>query len=515
MSCFAVAVAAAAVVGLVISPLLPSAFGAAADIPVIAPEVPVTAVNVGFSQRSQNSPVLGVDPTDRRFVVVASRSDGPTEFDCDLSVSGDRGRSWLPAHPVPVLPEGAERCYAPEVAFDRDGVLHYLFVGLQGEGNRPMGAFLTSSFDRAQTWSVPKQVLGPGNFMVRMALDPEVGQAGRIHVVWVQPETAPALGGFTASPNAILSAHSDDQGATFSVPVRVSDPARQRVVGPTIVVGGDHRVHVAYYDLRDDARDYQGLEGPASDGPWSLVVASSDDGGGSFSRQVAVDDAVVPAGRVSLILTTPGPAFAVDGSKLYLSWADARSSDWDVLLARSADAGGTWSTSQRLNDDDPDGGQHQYLPRLSVSPGGRVDAIFYDRRDDPENVRNHVYGTSSSDGGRLFSANFRVTSESFRSDIGTRYPIPSAKGLVEFGSRIALWSEPEGALAAWTDTRTVPSNHAHQDIFATEFVMAPQANGLGRWSAFGLVGASSALLLAVVLVKRRRRNRGHTDRWIR
>lgn len=48
-----------------------------------------------------------------------------------LHVSGDGGRSWAPIDPVPELPVGAEKCYGPEVAFDRNGVLHYLFVGRQ------------------------------------------------------------------------------------------------------------------------------------------------------------------------------------------------------------------------------------------------------------------------------------------------------------------------------------------------------------------------------------------------
>ena len=71
---------------------------------------------------ANNSPALAADPTQPRFVALAHRSDSP-EFSCGLQVSGDGGRGWQPADPVPVLPEGAEKCYAPEVAFDRRGRL--------------------------------------------------------------------------------------------------------------------------------------------------------------------------------------------------------------------------------------------------------------------------------------------------------------------------------------------------------------------------------------------------------
>ncbi len=139
--------------------------------PRAEPEVPVTATNQGTAP-ANNSPVLAGDPTDPRFVVMANRLDAP-DFDCALQVSGNGGRGWLTVRPVPQLPEGADKCYAPEVAFDGDGVLYYLFVGLAGAGNEPMGAFLTSA-DRERTFAPLRQVLGPANFSVRMAIDPSI-----------------------------------------------------------------------------------------------------------------------------------------------------------------------------------------------------------------------------------------------------------------------------------------------------------------------------------------------------
>lgn len=140
-------------------------------------------------------------------------------------------------------------------AFDGDGVLHYLFVGLTGPGNEPMGAFLTTSGDRGRTFTPPRQVLGPLKFSVRMAIDRDAGGAGGLHLAWVDTSSDPPTGGFGPPPNPIMTAHSDDGGETFSSPVQVSDPDRLRVVAPALALGPDGAVHVAYYDLGDDVVD--------------------------------------------------------------------------------------------------------------------------------------------------------------------------------------------------------------------------------------------------------------------
>lgn len=436
--------------------------------------VPVTA-NHAQAPLAQNSPVVAVDPTDDRFVALAHRIDyrsdprmgiGMGQFGCALQLSGDGGATWVPAEPVPQLPEGADTCYAPQVAFEGDGTLHYLFVGLHGPGNVPMGVFLTSSTDRGRTFTEPRQVLGGNAFGVRLAID----DGGRMHLVWLQAHREPPLGGLPPGDNPIMWAHSNDSGQTFSQPVRVSQPQRQRVAAPALETGPDGAVHMAYYDLRGDTRDYQGLKGPTWEGKWSLIVATAPDGGGLTRHRVAADG-VVPPERVMLIFTMPPPALAAgpDG-RVYLGWHDARNGDWDAFVARSADQGRTWRAPVRVNDDAAGAGGHQYLPQLNVAETGRVDALFYDRRRDPENQSTDVFFAASRDGGQSFSENVRVTSRAFRSQIGPRYAVPSAEGLVEFGATLALHSTHSRALAAWTDTRNADGPR-HQDIFAAEVTM--------------------------------------------
>jgi hypothetical protein len=467
----------------------------------------VTATDLRRTE-ANNSPTLAVDPTDSRFVALAHRADAP-EFSCGLDVSGDGGKGWVSANPVRDLPEGAERCYAPEIAFDRRGWLYYLFVGLAGTGNRPIGVFLTSSSDHAQTFTAPRRVLDSENYQVRMAIDPSVGARGRIHLVWLHSLGAPSLGGLPPEPNPILAAHSDDGGDTFSTPMRVSDPGRLRSVAPVIALGPDRTVHVGYFDLQDDAVDYQGLEGAPWPGDWSVVVATSHDGGDRFEPGVVVDDQLLPPGRVMLIFTMPPPALAAGpGHRVCAAWADARQGDADVLLRCSSDQGRSWAGLQRVNDDPPGNGLSQYLPAMTTTSDGRIDIIFYDRRNDPDNIGTEVFFTWSTDGGRHFAPNRQVSSESFDSRIGQQYEGPAAQGQVEFGTRLGLLSGASRALMAWPDTRNSRPATTGQDLFATE---ADFPASTAHRLVTPVVGAAlGTLALAAWAYRRRRRRRART-----
>lgn len=468
--------------------------------PTVAPEVPVTAMNLDLGV-ANNSPRLLADPTDSAFLALANRIDAP-DFSCALQISGDGGRGWQTAVPVPELPTGVDKCYGPEIAFDKKGVLYYLFIGLEGRGNQPVGVFLTKSADRGRTFSSPNRVLDKLNFGVRMAMDVTHGQNGRLHLVWLNATSDPPLGGFGPPPNPILAAYSDDGGQTFSDPVQVSDPTRQLVVAPALAIGPDGYVHVAYYDLHNDIRDYAGLEGPTWEGTWSLVVATSANGGTDFLRGAVVDDGIVPTERVMLIFTMPPATLVAAEERACAAWSDGRNGDSDVLLRCSRDRGATWQALRRLNDDGLGNGSRQYLPHIAISPTGRVDAMFYDRRADPENVRNDVYYTYSADGGNSFAKNVKLNRYPSDSRIGPEYVGPAAMGQYELGSRNALLSYGEGVVASWADTRNSRAGTIGQDLFATEVRHPSSRSATEDGLPAGPIIAGLVLLLLVLLARR-------------
>jgi hypothetical protein len=145
---------------------------------------------------------------------------------------------------------------------------------------------------------------------------------------------------------------------------------------------------------------------------------------------------------------------------------------------------------RRLNDDVAGNGASQYLPRLSLSPGGRIDAVFLDRRRDPDNLFYDAYYTYSTDGGKTFARNLRLTTYPSDSRIGSEYATRPALGQFEFGSRLGLLSFAGSVVAAWPDTHNVSPLAREQDLFATQVTSLPEP---GR-------GGLTLLLLAVALL---------------
>lgn len=437
--------------------------------------------------RSNNSPTLVRNPRRGENLVVANRIDTP-EFGCALHVSFDGGARWsdvaLPS------PAGEEpKCFGPDAAFAADGTLYVSFVTLSGRGNTPNAGWIVESSDGGRTFTTPRRTLGRLAFQVRLAVDPD--DARRVYLTWLQGADLGFLK-FARPGNPIRSAHSEDGGRTWSAPSRVSSPARGRSIAPTPAVGPGGELYVLYLDLGEDQLDYEGAHrgegGPPYPGRFSLVLARSLDGGGTWQESL-VDDGVVPIERF-VVFFPPFPSVAVAPSgRVYAAFHDARAGDADVWLWSLAAGSGRWSSARRVNGTARGDGSWQYLPQLAVAPDGRLDVAYYDRRDDPDNGMNHAALQSSSDGGETFTPAIRLSSRSFSSEIG----FGSRNDLPTLGSRLALASTADRALAVWTDTRagTVASNK--QDLaravvaFSEPARLAPALRGGLRYGGIALV----------------------------
>jgi hypothetical protein len=402
--------------------------------------------------RAASTPAVAVNPTNDSNLVMGYRVERPS-FSCGVATSNDAGRSWDPSGLT--LPPGTERCYTTSLGFAKDGVLHLVFVTLAGTNNVPSAAWLARSVDGGRTFEPAKKVLEQEKFMVRLAVDNNTAPA-RLFLTWVEPAS---IGLFQmAPPSSVMSMVSTDGGATFGQRVRVSDAKRERVGAPVPLVGSGGALHVLYQDYGRDVFDFQNVEG-RYEGTFENVLATSSNGGGTFSETVV--DAKMHPPEPFLVFTPPFPAIAADleNNKLYVAWSDARAGKAAVLLTSSSDGGKSWGTPKRVDDS----GGEALLPQLAVAPNGRLD-VAYVSVGDGAGRPSEVKLTSSLDNGKTFGPIQSMNRPFFRE----LFPIsPRREAGRDLGSALALVSKDSEAYLAWPDTRRGGSDTLRVDIVGT------------------------------------------------
>lgn len=478
--------------------LIADHFDAPLETRVLGGNLPINAGATDLLDISaHNSPTVLRNPVDEANVVVANRIDTP-RFSCALHVSFDGGASFSQT-PLPVPSGEPAKCYAPDIAFDPDGILYLTFVTLAGRGNVPHAVWLSTSDDGGSSLSLPHKVSGELAFQVRLVADPSV--SGRLYATWLQASETATLG-FPGVGYPINLSISDDAGRTWTSPIRVSGEARARVVAGSPAVGSGEDLYVLYLDLGEDALDYNGghagAGGPPYRGTFQLVLARSTDGGATWTDHV-VEPALVPAERF-IVFIPPFPSLAVDRDrgKLYAAFHDMREGDPDVYVWTSSDKGMTWGEAHRVNDTPIEDGTSQYLPKIAAAPGGRLDVIYYDRRMDPEDILNEVSFQSSIEGGETFTPRTRLSDRSFDSRVG----FGGERGMPDLGSRLGLLSTSDRVFAVWADTRAGTEISSKQDLVRAVVQVSdpprlpPQAHAALRYGGAGLGLAGLAFIAA-------------------
>jgi len=437
---------------------------------------------------ARNSPVLVVNPNQRTNMVVVDRVDRP-DYTAGVHVTNNGGGNWQDI--ALKLPAGNRgKLFAPSAAFDAKGMLYVSYVTLSGPGNSPDSYWVARSGDGGLNFDEPTMIAGPHTFQTSLAADPKTG---RLFASWLQskPEATMCILCFAQTGLPIVVSRSDDGGRTWSPPVPASDGGRMRIGAPSLAVDPDGNPAVLYLDYGNDRLDWENTAG-TYDGKFTIVLARSADQGVRFEPGRVVDADMVPPGRF-LVYLPVSPAFAIsDDGDMVAAWADGRSGDADVLLRRSTDDGKTWSKPTQVNRGTVGDGVPQDMPSVSVSPGGRIDVVYYDRTLDRRGSTADVLLSSSSNSGKSFSKTFRMSEQSSNRKVGPDGSPHSPEA--DFGTRIAVASLPGATIAAWTDTRNGTLDTDKQDIFSASVSLSDKA-AVGL--AFRLL-AGFGILLSIV-----------------
>ena len=467
----------------------------------------VDAVPPGTEVRPQSEPTIAINPTNPNNIVIAYHDQYAFYFGISVVYSLDGGTSWL--GPI-YMPHSYVFDFAladPALTVDRRGnfYLAYISIGLNDE------LVVAKSADGGGTWKPTVAVSRDPTVAFfydkpYIAAGPDPANPQR-DIVYLSYTEFGDFGGelFT---NQIKVVRSVNEGESWDEPVavtplfRLTEVSSKRLVqGSMPAVDSNGVLYVAYYDSLDDGW---------TEGCFETKVARSFDAGRTFTTfTIAKACNELPFAHDKLAFRFWSSMFPIIATgperNVYAVFAVNRPlprppetpeflpppSDVDIMFTLSTDQGETWANLTRVNDDNTT--LPQFFPWLAVDPAGTIHIIFGDTRDNPPEVFKppefpppstpppspfyHVYYAKSTDGGRTFQANGRVTdapSNRFRFFIGDYFNIAASR---------------ESVQAAWTDFRL------HIDIFTARLPSKPLpgAFAVSLKPARGTVGSVSQI----------------------
>lgn len=500
-----------------------------------------TDVNPG---RTYSSPAFAIDPRNP-LRVVAGFADLRTRR-CGLMRSGDGGQHWtmLDSSPAlasyPFCSQSQGGVIQAPLAFGRNGTLYMALGGWDDQdGTRTSGALLVArSTDLGDTWKTVKVRDARGKTgedaenlrpFQSLAVDSTSANDDIVYVTFNL-----ARPGFTA-PNAVptkpMVAVSRDGGRTFADAVDLSakafdgqgvrDSAFTAVTTTTVAPNATTTTTAAPAAGSKAAQPNQ-----AANFGGSTARAVVDKKGTAYVLWQSATANVTPAPPSARFLststdggktwtTTQAAPFSYDNGAPRLAIAPngtlhmvyqrnpqpALNGLGDIYHQASTDGGKTWSEPKILSDDDPSKLFGQYIPNISVAPNGRVDAVWWDTRDDPGTRSNDVFYAYSTDNGKTWSKNQRITDQLVDRKLG----VWGAN--FDISSPPAVASADAYALFGWDDTRNSDvSSSANagfggglQDIY-TALIQFKVVGAGGTSKAVKAVLAGVIGLLAVGLV---------------
>jgi BNR/Asp-box repeat len=131
----------------------------------------------------------------------------------------------------------------------------------------------------------------------------------------------------------------------------------------------------------------------------------------------------------------------------------------EVMFVRSTDGGLTFSAPMRINDDVNHQNKWHWFGTFAVAPTGRLDAIWYDTRNDPGNLLSQLFYSYSTDAGVTWSPNVPV-SDAFNPQEG--WPQQN-----KIGDYITIVSDETGGNVAYAATFNFNPNRGQheQDVY--------------------------------------------------
>lgn len=376
-----------------------------------------------------NEPSLAINALDPKHMVIGWRQfdDVSNNFrQAGYAYSTDGGQHWTFPGVInpgifrsdPVLDADAKgNIFYNSLTLDT--IFHCKVYKNEGVGNWDAGV---DAYGGDKQWMAIDKTKGPGK--------------GNIYEIWSFIYTACQGGNFTRST---------DDGASYEACTVFDSESHWG----TIAVDPEGTIFVSAANGTVARSANAQFEGQTV--LWDILPA--DLGG---QPQAFVQNSPNPVGLLGQTWIASNHAENALNGQLYLlcSVNPGNGDPVDVMFNRSTDNGETWDLPMRLNDDDPNAPNWQWMGTMSVAPTGRIDVVWLDTRDNPGTYLSSLYYTHSYDGGLSWMPNQRL-SMAFDPWIGW----PNQQ---KMGDYFHMVSDSTGANLAWAGTFT-----GGQDVYFT------------------------------------------------
>jgi hypothetical protein len=470
--------------------------------------------------RTYGSPYLLVDPHNRLNVVAATVEMRSRV--CNLFRSADGGQTWKQLDALPG-PRDYPFCFQTSgsvtespLAWGRNGTLYYALVGWDvgdgGDASGNLSVIVSRSTNLGTSWDTTIARNNRGKTppdvetdrpVSGLAVDSVTGTQDTVYVTYRRNQA-----GKPTRPVVTVSA---DGGRTFGDPVDMEDAWSQDPKNLTGTIPDDKKLPANVTGFNpiaavDNKGNFYSLwerrTSNITPSPnFAYYVSTSKDHGKTFVTYEAFPETPNLAGGEMVWSKAGGP----EGTLLAVWHAKPGQTqgETDIYFRRSTDGARTWTEPKRLNDDDPAKFNTQLLPSISVAPNGRIDAAWWDFRDDPGLYVNDVYYTYSNDNGTTWAPNIRITDQSINRKIG-----PWSNGF-DMRQPVGIASTNDYAVFGWDDTRNGDAVGQAQDMYSATAQFKTLTSGTpnaARYALAALAGvAVVGVILLIVATTRRRR----------
>ncbi|HKU50029.1 MAG TPA: sialidase family protein [Nitrososphaera sp.] len=229
--------------------------------------------------------------------------------------------------------------------------------------------FFRRSTDSGATWqSIKNLSANPGN-----SFGPQIAVSGsNVYVIWTQLNA-------DASLADVFFRGSTDNGVTWGSKIKISSSGTNTNFGTPHIATSGSNVYITWQDTgADDVFFRRSTDEGAS---WKSIVNLSDNTGQSSDPQVAAS-----------------------GSTVYVVWYDRTPGNYEILLERSNDGGGTWEDVQNISNN----GGDSFDPQITVSDS----YTYIVWRDSSTSASNtNILFSRSADDGETWDPSFDLSSD--------------------------------------------------------------------------------------------------------